>query len=147
MGETYETGIIERIIQWKSGKGYFVKFAEVDDDFYAFGKCPVHEGDEVQYDYAQGSGAFTAKQELTHLSAKGKEVKKETPKAQPAKEAELTPKEYREKQIATMRECLADADEICGVKSMSTKDIAIALFDKRSTHLFWYLNDKSMAKP
>ena len=145
--ETYETGIIERIIQWKSGKGYFVKFHEVDEDFYAFGKCPVHEGDEVQYDYAQGSGAFSAKQELTHLSAKGKQVSKpETKKAEPAK-AEGTPKEYREMSKKLFLECIADADEISGDQSTKKFDVALALFDKRCTHLFWYLNDKAMAKP
>ena len=154
MTETYEIGIVEKISTWKSGKGYFVKFAESDEDFYAFGKCPVREGDQVKYDYAEGTGAFADRYALTHLSlfkkedakVKMKEIPKEQTDVKVSSSAE-TPKEYREKQKKMFLECLADADEICGEQSTRTLPVALALFDKRSTHLFWYLQEKGMAKP
>ena len=152
--ETYEVGIVEKISTWKSGKGYFVKFAESDEDFYAFGKCPVREGDQVKYDYAEGTGAFADRNALTHLSlfkkedAKVEAPKKEAVKAAP-KEAqqEATPKEYREKQKKIYLECLADADELLEGSMTSRHDLARLFFEKRSTHLFWYLQEKEMAKP
>ena len=152
--ETYEVGIVEKISTWKSGKGYFVKFAESDEDFYAFGKCPVHEGDQVKYDYAEGTGAFADRYALTHLSLFKKEdakVEKEAPKKVPEKVPERvtegTPKEYRDKQKKIYLECLADADELLEGSMTSRHDLARLFFEKRSTHLFWYLQEKGMARP
>ena len=154
MTETYEIGIVEKISTWKSGKGYFVKFAESDEDFYAFGKCPVREGDQVKYDYAEGTGAFADRYALTHLSLFKKEdakVEKEVPKKVPEKVPERviegTPKEYRHRQCDLMQECFEDAENICADERVIRMHIALAFFDKRNTHLFWYLQEKGMAKP
>jgi len=152
--ETYEIGIVEKISTWKSGKGYFVKFAESDEDFYAFGKCPVKEGDQVKYDYAEGTGAFADRYALTHLSlfkkedAKVEAPKKEAVKAAP-KEATLSgvPLEYRHRQCDLMQECFEDAANLCTDDHVVRMHIALAFFDKRNTHLFWYLQEKGMAKP
>jgi len=152
--ETYEIGIVEKISTWKSGKGYFVKFAESDEDFYAFGKCPVREGDQVKYDYAEGTGAFADRYALTHLSLfKKEDAKVEVPKKEIAKsvpkEVTLsgTPLEYRNMQCNIMQECFKDAENVCCDDHVIRMHIALAFFDKRNTHLFWYLQEKGMAKP
>jgi len=154
MTETYEVGVVEKISTWKSGKGYFLKISGVETDFYAFGKCPVNEGDEVKYESEEGTGSFSDREVLTMLKHnkedRAKPEKKPEQKKQASEPAETyadTPKEYRQKQINVMLECLADADQICGEQSAMKKDVALALFDKRSTHLFWYLQEKQMAKP
>ena len=62
-------GTIDRINEWKSGKGYFFTIREGDEEFYGFGSCTGKPGTGYKIEFKAGSGKFEDKYELLKLTA------------------------------------------------------------------------------
>lgn len=54
-------GTVERVTDWKTGKGYFLKLEGVNLDYYGFGKPKCKDGDKIQLHFEPGTGNFTDK--------------------------------------------------------------------------------------
>jgi hypothetical protein len=59
------TGKLEKIINWAGGKGGFLRVA--DGDYFFFGKLPLHEGDEIEFETAAGTGNFADKTQAKNI--------------------------------------------------------------------------------
>ena len=141
----FKEGKVFKIINWNSGKGYFLMLEKDPVEYYSFGSAKMKVDQLVKLDVKTGTGNFAQKMEIkgweenapilkdTKEIQKPKEEKKE---AEPKQE--LTNMVYREYQIEVMNNCINDA----AVSAQGTDEdiipVACAFFDKRCKPYYYF---------
>lgn len=148
MGELVK-GKIAQIVRWKSGKGYFMKLAGDDRDFYKFGGNGVSEGLEIEMEVDQGKGNFSDKFEIKEIknAVKGAEPKKKKDEVLTHMNGakDLTEQWVREWR-AEVRKAVAESHEdVAQTVEKGHNDImpiVATVTNKRITPLFYFLEAK-----
>jgi len=131
-------GIVEKINNWSSGKGYFLRLEKDADDYYSFGSAKMKVGQHVQLDCQVGTGNFKDRALIKDWKENAPILKKAVvPEAYrkvcdiPEAKQEITNMIYREYQIEVMNNCIKDAVVSAQGTYNDIIPIACAFFDKR----------------
>jgi len=108
------TGTIAQIKTWSKGNGYFLSMENDGNDYYAFGKCQVKEGDSATFEVSEGTGSFSDKikidKKLDKPTEKSLERKKEIDDFKSADKVYLSREEAEAvKQNSIERQCALKA--------------------------------------
>ena len=167
-------GVVEKVNYWKNGKGYFVKLAGDEREYYRFGSNGIAPGLEVELKAELDSSGMKGKYKIFEIvkaeKKAGPEQKKEFPvdsmdgidakaKAGQEKRAAFPPilppmtkeeedqycREWRALATATMSECYNDAKNC--LRFGDDRDLeryACAIFDKRMSPLYFYIEKRRL---
>ena len=65
--ETSVEGLVEKIVPWESGKGYFLNIEFDENDYFGYGSSKAKIDSVVAIEFKKGSGSFGGKRQITKL--------------------------------------------------------------------------------
>ena len=134
----FKEGKVFKIINWNSGKGYFLMLEKDTAEYYGFGSAKMKVDQLVKLDVKTGTGNFAQKMEIKGWEENAPILKKAVVPEQyrkvcdiPEPKQEITNMMYREYQIEVMNHCIKDAVVSAQGTYNDIIPIACAFFDKR----------------
>jgi hypothetical protein len=64
-------GEVEKVINWKTNKGYFLLLKGDSNEYFGWKECKCKEGDKVKLTVTKGNGNFSDKLLITHTEQAG----------------------------------------------------------------------------